>query len=281
MIVYLNGEYIDSGQARISVNDRGYLFGDGLYEMILSYNGKPFRIDRHLARLGRGCEFIRLNLKNVDFIADVCLELIELNSLSSNIASIYIQLTRGSYRRAHKFPPPDIAPTIYVSATEFLPNREHQEKGITTITVQDKRWGRCDIKTIDLLPNVLAHQKAIEAGGQEAIFSKDGIILEGTHSNVFAVIEGEVRTHPLTQKVLPGINRETVLEICAKQNIRANEKPISICDLGNADEVFITSTTLEIMPVIKIDSLIINQGRPGEITRFLQKEFRILTEQDS
>jgi D-alanine transaminase len=281
MIVYLNGEYIDSGQAMISVNDRGFLFGDGLYEMILSYNGKPFRLNRHLARMGLGCEFIRLNLKNVDFIADVCLELIELNSLSSNIASIYIQLTRGSYRRAHKFPPADVAPTVYVSATEFLPDREHQQKGIATITVQDKRWGRCDIKTIDLLPNVLAHQRAIEAGGQEAIFSKDGIILEGTHSNVFAVIEGEVRTHPLTDKVLPGINREAVLEICAKRNIRANEKPVAIGDLQNADEVFITSTTLEIMPVIKIDSLIINQGRPGEITRLLQNEFRILTEQNS
>ncbi len=281
MIVYLNGKYIDSSQAMISVNDRGFLFGDGLYEMILSYNGRPFRMKRHLTRLKHGCEFIRLNLTNIDFIEDVCMQLLEKNDLNSRIASIYVQLTRGVYKRMHRFPPGETSPTVYVSASKFSPDREHQQKGIATISVQDKRWGRCDIKTIDLLPNVIEHQKAIESEAHEAIFVKDGVILEGTHSNVFAVINGTVVTHPLTEKILPGVNREAVLEICEKHNIRTLERPILLNELGNLEEAFITSTTLEIMPVIKIDNMVVSNGRAGEITKLLQKEFSLLVEHES
>jgi D-alanine transaminase len=280
MIVYLNGKYTEKERAMISVDDRGFLFADGLYEMILSYQGRPFRLKRHLARLEHGCEFIRLNLSNIDFIEDICFQLIKKNDLTSKIAAIYIELTRGTYKRAHQFPPADISPTIYISASEFLPDREHQRKGIATITVQDRRWGRCDIKTINLLPNVLEHQKAIESGGHEAIFVRDGIMLEGTHSNVFAFMNGELMTHPVTERVLPGINREAVFELCERLNIGISEKPIAMNDLENLEEAFITSTTLEIMPVIKIDNIVIANGEPGRITKSLQKEFRILTGQE-
>lgn len=281
MIIHLNGKYIDSSQAMISVNDRGFLFGDGLYEMILSYNGNPFRMKRHLARLKHGCEFIRLNLTNVDFIEDICLQLLEKNNLNSRIASIYIQLTRGVHKRMHRFPPAETPSTIYICASEFSPDREHQQKGIATISVQDKRWGRCDIKTIDLLPNVIEHQKAIETGAHEAIFFKDGVILEGTHSNVFAVINDMVVTHPLSEKILAGINRKAVLEICEKRKIRTLEKPILLNGLENLEEAFITSTTLEIMPVTKIDNMVVGNGRAGKITKLLQKEFSLMVEHES
>ncbi len=274
MVVFINGKYIDKGDARISPDDRGFLFGDGLYEVLLAYDGKPFRMKEHINRLKRGCEFAGINLENTDDINEICHSLIERNSLKDNMANIYIQVTRGVYKRAHRFPPEDVMPTVYIAATEFSPNRVHQKYGIKIITVPDDRWDHCDIKTIDLLPNVLAHQKAFDQSGAEAIFVDDGILLEGTHSNFFAVMNGKVWTHPESNKILSGITRNVVIEICNRLNIQLVEKAIEYNDISKIEEAFVSSTTLEITPVVNVDDTKIGDGRPGEIAKLVQKEYQ-------
>jgi D-alanine transaminase len=274
MVVFINGKYIDKQDACISPDDRGFLFGDGLYEVVLVYNGKPFRLEEHVSRLKRGCEFTGISLENADEIHDICRSLIEKNNLIENIANIYIQVTRGVYKRAHRFPPEDVLPTVYIAAAEFSPNRVHQKYGIKIITVPDDRWDHCEIKTIDLLPNVLAHQKAFDQSGAEAVFVDDGILLEGTHSNFFAVLDGKVYTHPESNKLLSGVTRQAVIQICNKVNIEIVEKAIEYTKISEINEAFVSSTTLEITPVVNVDDSKIGDGRPGEITKLIQDEYQ-------
>lgn len=278
MTVFFNGKFVDRNRVQISPYDRGFLFGDGLYEVVLAYNGRPFRLGDHLDRLQHGCEFVRINLKNAEDIHEICLKLIDKNNLKDTIANIYIQVTRGVYKRTHRFPPDEVPATLYISAIEFSPSREHQKNGIKAITVPDNRWANCHIKTIDLLPNVLAHQKAVDQGGAEAIFAGDGIIFEGTHSNFFAVRDGRVFTHPVSNRILSGVTRKTVIEICRKMDIHLCEEPIKESRLKSFDEIFITSTTLEITPVVLINDLKIGSGNPGTITRLIQKEYQELVQ---
>jgi D-alanine transaminase len=280
MIVFLNGKFVDKEKVQISPDDRGFLFGDGLYEVVLAYNGRPFRLEDHIARLRQGCEFARINLKYAEDIHEICLKLIDKNNLKDAIGKIYIQVTRGVYKRAHRFPPDEVPPTLYISAIEFIPNHEHQKNGIKAITVPDDRWEHCDIKTIDLLPNVLAHQKAVDQGGSEAIFVRDGILLEGTHSNFFAVKEGKVIIAPESDRILSGVTRRAVFEICRKLNIDLLEEPIKESILNTFEEAFITSTTLEITPVVLINDLKIGSGNPGSITRLIQEEYHKLVHQE-
>ncbi|MBD3218061.1 MAG: hypothetical protein GF310_07275 [candidate division Zixibacteria bacterium] len=274
MVIFINGKYIDKGDVRISPDDRGFLFGDGLYEVVLAYNGKPFRLEEHISRLKRGCEFAGIKLENADEIKEFCRSLIERNNLKENIANIYIQVTRGVYKRAHRFPPEGILPTVYIAAAEFSPNRVYQKYGIKVITVPDDRWDHCDIKTIDLLPNVLAHQKAFDQSGAEALFVNGGVLLEGTHSNFFTVMEGKVWTHPESNKILSGVTRRAVIEICNKLNIEIVEKAIEYIEISEIDEAFVSSTTLEITPVVNVDDIKIGNGRPGELTKLIQEKYQ-------
>jgi D-alanine transaminase len=277
MIVYLDGRYISGREACVSVDDRGFTFADGLYEVIRVYYGKPFRLREHLERLAEGCRFLRIELKNWGSLEQICAKLIAENRLQDDEATIYIQVTRGASPRKHTFPSPQVSPTVLISASRFRPSINQLSNGARAVLVPDSRWDNCNIKTIMLLPNVLAQERAREKGAAEALFVRGGIILEGTHSNFFAVIDNQLFTHPECGHILPGITRRTVLHICAQIGIDCFEEPVEVNSLLKASELFVSGTTLEITPVVEVDDRVIADGRPGQITRRLQTELAKLT----
>lgn len=268
------GFFLPKDKVCISPNDRGFMFADGVYEVIRTYNGKFYRLPEHLKRFQRSLDALRIDFSDVPLIETAIKELLARNKLQTGDATIYIQVTRGVWQRSHEFPPKSVRPTVYVEAARFAPRKEYTRLGIAAITASDIRWGRCDIKAVGLLPNVLARQQAVENGAAEAIFVRDGVITEGTHTNVFGVLAGEVITHPRTNYILAGITRETVLHLCAAYNIPICETFIPECNLAKLDELFLAGTTTEIMPVIKVNGKPIGKGRPGKITKALQVAFR-------
>jgi D-alanine transaminase len=278
MFIYLNGNFLPSETAKISPFDRGFLFADGVYEVIRTYNGNLFRFDDHLNRLHRSLTSIILeydlaNIKNITY------QLTEKNNFTSSDCSIYIQITRGiSVPRSHHFPN-SLNPTIFISATKIIENLPEKTKGINVITCEDLRWQRCDIKSISLLPSVMVHQFANEKNAKEAILYKDEFITEGSHTNFFAVKNDTVYTAPEGNKILSGITRKVILELCKKLDIVVKEEFIKKDELQTFEEFFITSTTKEITPIVKIDSFTVPGNTPGNVTTKLQNEFRKLTMQ--
>ena len=278
MIVYFNKEFKLLTSANISPFDRGFLFADGVYESIRTYNGKLFRYKDHLDRLKKSIKEIRIDFKEFDSLENIIYELIKKNNIESE-ALVYLQITRGSaIPRTHSFPKEKISPTLFVSVKEFTEDFEEQSKGVKVILQEDIRWLRCDIKSTSLLPVVLASQKATEENAVEAILVRDGLITEGTHTNFFAVKNETVFTAPKSRLILEGITRKVVLEFCEKFKIECCEEFINKDDLKSFDEFFITSTTKEITPVTSIDYWTINQGEPGKITKSLQAVFKKITE---
>lgn len=265
MIVYLNGRYIPRQQALIDVDDRGFLFADGVYEVIHSYEGHLFQMDAHLQRLENGLRALHIAFDHVQTVREVAEQLLVENGLTHGEATVYIQITRGSAPRTHGFPPASTSPTVYVAATPYTPQRCRTEAGIAVILVPDLRWARCDIKTIALLPNVLARQRAIEAGVEDAVFVRDGVALEGTSSNFFGVFHGEVITAPKTNYILPGITREVVIGLCAEIGVPVRERPILENQLEEAEELFLTSTIAEIRPIVRLDGRPVGTGTPGPV----------------
>jgi len=276
MIVYLNGRYIPRQQALIDVDDRGFLFADGVYEVIHSYEGHLFQIDAHLQRLEHGLRALRIAFDRVQTVREVAEQLLVENGLTHGEATVYIQITRGSAPRTHGFPPAGTSPTVYVATTSYTPQQDRTETGIAVILVPDLRWARCDIKTIALLPNVLARQRAIEAGVEDAVFVRDGVALEGTSSNFFGVFDGQVITAPKTNYILPGITRQVVIGLCAEIGIPVCERPILENQLREAEELFLTSTIAEIRPIVRLDGRPVGTGTPGPVTRRIQQAFREL-----
>jgi D-alanine transaminase len=275
---YLNGQFLPLEQAHISPLDRGFLYGDGVYEVIRAYRGRPFRLDRHFARLTDSCAKMRMGIYLTP-LREVPLRLLEANGLAESEALIYLHVTRGAApRRHHWFPSPDVKPTVFGMAWEFQPNPEWYEPGLTVITVSDDRWARCDIKTTALVPNVLAHQRARDAGAHEAIYVRDGAVTEGTLSNAWAVFGEEVRTAPLTNYVLPGIKRAVVLELCGQHGIPVRESPILQPELADADELFITGTMHDVAPIHSIDGRVMARERP--VTERLRRLFRETVERE-
>jgi D-alanine transaminase len=274
MFVYLNGEYIPEENARISTNDRGFLFSDGIYEVIRSYDGTLFEPSAHLARLGYGARALRLTETGFDYLPEVASELIRRNGLESGDATVYIQVTRGSAPRTHRFPPKDTPLTVYVTVRRFNPHDSEQQQGIAAILVPDQRWARCDVKSTALLPNVLANQQAVDAGAFEALFVREGMLMEGTHSNVFVVVKGEVITPPLTNYILGGITRGVILELCHKLRIPHRETTLLSSDIPEMEEIMIVGTTVEVTPVRKILNVNFQNRDPGPLTRRLQSAFR-------
>lgn len=272
--VYLGGQLVPMPDARISPLDRGFLYGDGVYEVIRCYGGAPLRLPAHLARLGYSLREMRIGA-DVEAIADVPLRLLERNGLTAAEALVYLQVTRGAPPvRQHVFPAADVPPTVFGYAWAYAPKPVYADPGVDTWLVSDVRWSRCDIKVTSLIPNAMAQQHAVERGGHEALFVRDGVVLEGTHSNLFAVLDGEVRTAPLTNYVLPGVTRQIALELCAATGTPAREAPIFASDLPRADELFVASTTLELSPVNSVDGRPMPQPRP--VTRKLMAAFREL-----
>jgi len=275
MIGYLNGQYLPQENIVISPEDRGFLFADGIYEVIRSYSGKLFRSKAHLDRLSHGALALQFNQTDFSYLESVCEKLILENCLTQGDAVIYMQVTRGVAPRSHVFPPVETPLTVYATAKSFQPHFQEAETGIQVILVPDQRWARCDIKTIGLLANTLAHQRARNSQATEGLFVRDGAVMEGTHSNVMAVFDGKLITPPRTNYMLAGITREFVLSLCGKLSIPFSETPLYESDILNADELMIVGTTVEVTPVIAVNGENVGSGAPGTITQKLQMAFHL------
>ena len=273
--VYLNGEYLSKDRATISVDDRGFLLSDGIYEVTPAYRGRLFRLDRHMARLQHGLKALRIDYDTEGLEAVHDRLLAENDLTEEDVATVYVQITRGAAPRTHHFPPAGTPPTVYACAHVFRrPDPERWEQGYSAITVPDRRWARVDIKSIGLLPNVLAQQAAVDAGAANALLVKDGVALEGSHNNVFGVFDGVVTTHPATHEILHGIGREFVLELARGLEMAVEERSIFLEDMRGADEIFFTGTTTEVIPTVALDGQPVGDGRVGPVARALYEAFR-------
>lgn len=257
------------------MNDRAFLFADAVYEAVPAYAGRLFLLERHLARLAWGLRALRIEA-DVEPLGQVGDELMARNDLlGAEFSVFYMQVTRGAAPRTHAFPAQPVAPTVYAFAKALVRTTpERWDRGFAAITVPDQRWARADIKTTNLLPNVLAHQETVEAGVEDAIFIREGMVLEGTHNNVFAVIGAEVTTAPATNHILHGVTRAFVLELCTGLGIRARERAFTVDELRAAEEIFFTGTTTEVRPTVELDGRPVGSGRPGEVTRALSDAYR-------
>ena len=276
-IAYFNGEFMPKSEIRISPDDRGFLFADGIYEVMISYNGRFFRRDAHLLRMANGLKALRIRGADPAAIVSAADELLQRNEVGTETVCSYIEVTRGVAPRKHSFPAPDTPPTVLVYLMPFTPKLD-PAKGTSVITVPDIRWLRCDVKSVALLPNCLANQQAQEAGAYEALLVRDGVVLEGTASSFFAVFDGEARTAPKTNYILPSITRDVVIEICMREGIPLSEQPIFAHELGDADEAFLAGTTTEIAPIVQIDGRPVGNGTPGPFTSRMVDLFRSETE---
>jgi len=266
----MNGGFIRRESAVVDVEDRGYQFGDGVYEVVPIVEDKPFKLDEHLARLIRsaGEVGITMDTDNVDEIKSNLLKLCKLNHLRNGI--VYVQITRGVSPRAHAYPPSSVLPQVIAYTVESSRPLKQQEEGVRCILTKDIRWLRCDIKSLNLLGNVMAKQQAVEKQAYEALFHREEVVTEGSSSNVFMVKNNVVYTHPANHFILNGITRQTILELCSTLNVNVLETAFTIEQLMTADEVFITSSTIEILPVVEVDGNMIGKGIPGSTTRLLQ-----------
>lgn len=265
-----NGEFKRKSDIHIEVEDRGYQFGDGIYEVIRVYNGKLFAADMHLNRLMDSAKLIMINVPfTVAEIKENMKELIAKENLKSGI--VYMQLTRGVSPRNHAFPIDEVDP-VFIAYTKELPNTG-MKPGVKAVTVEDIRWLRCNIKSLNLLGNILAKQQAVEAGCEEAIQHRDGTVTEGSSSNVAIIVKGTLKTHPATNLILNGITRQILLRLCNDNGISYVEESFTISDMMDADEVFYTSTSVEVTPITTIDGQTISDGKTGRITAHLQSLF--------
>jgi D-alanine transaminase len=272
MLVYLNGEYIDHAEARVSVDDRGFLFADGIYEVIRVYGGRPFHADAHMERMSRGLSAIGIAASACAGLLDAGMKLLSENGVEDD-GTIYMQVTRGAAPRRHAFPA-DAKPTVYAAAKAYpRPPEESFTSGVAAITTPDTRWSRCDIKSVSLLPNVLANQQAHAAGAFEALFVRDGVLIEGSHSNLIGVVEGEVVTYPECNYILGGITRRLVLDLAREAGLTVREGPIFADRLDVIDELFLSGTTTEVMPITRLDERPVGSGAPGPVARALQQAY--------
>lgn len=273
-LAYLNGKYMPIEDAVVPIEDRGYQFGDAVYEFIASYKGKLFCLEEHLDRLERSMQALAFPTISRDEIRDAIGELFKRSDFKR--AGIYIQISRGVAPRNHAFPQP--APPLQVVMTirqvSEIPE-EYRQNGVSVITLEDFRWDRCDIKTVQLLSNVLAKQKAIEAGAYDAIFvSKTGVVRELTSSNLFIAKSGKLITHPLTQNILAGITRLVILDLCRKMNLAVEERFYKTDELFAAEEAFMTGTTTEVLSIVRVDTKRIGNGQAGPIAGQLSESLR-------
>lgn len=271
--VFLNGEFVAADQAKVSVFDRGFLLGDGVYEVIPVYAGRCFRLEGHLLRLQNSLAGVRMANPLSDLDWQSMIEaLVERNGGGDQ--SVYLQVTRGVAPRDHVFPK-NVTPTAFAMSNPLQPVPEsYKIKGIAAITVPDIRWQNCHIKAITLLPNSLLKQQAQDAGAQEALLIRDGYLTEGSASNAYAVIAGQIYTAPKDEKVLPGITRDLVLELAAKANIPIVEQAVSEQQLRDADEIWVSSSTKEVLPVTTLDGAAVNSGQPGDVWKKMDKLYQ-------
>lgn len=259
--VYLNGEYLPLENAKVSVLDRGFLFGDGVYEVIPVYMGRMFRFREHLERLNRSLSNIRLELSRTE---DEWRELLAPLLVDDRDQYIYLQITRGvAPTRDHAFPTQP-QPTVFAMASE-LHHYAAKDSGVKAVTLEDSRWDLCHVKATTLLANILLRQQAVEHNCAEAVLYRDGYVTEGAASNIFAVLDGVLTTPANSDDILPGITRDVIIELAKTQQVPVTEAAIALTELRAADEIWFTSSTREIVPVVELDGKTIGNGQPGPL----------------
>ena len=283
MSVYLNGRFQPLAEAKVPVLDRGFVFGDGVYELVPVYSRKPFRLDGHLRRLQGSLDGIRLaNPHAVAEWREMILQLIALQDFSDQ--SVYIQVTRGTPvegqpPRDHAFPR-DGAPTVFMFAQPLVTAPPEQKAaGVCAVTAVDNRWLRCDIKAISLLANILLRQQAIDADCAETVMLRDGFLTEGAASNIFVVKDGVLRAPPPSNLMLTGITYDVVLELAAAHGIPVEVRPIAEAELRGADELWMTSSTREIMAIVKLDGAPVGAGVPGPLAQRMDGMYQAFKQQ--
>ena len=271
-VYFMDGQFTERDGLAISIDDRGYYFGDGVYEVIKVYGGELYTAEEHIDRLFQSATKIKMTLPYSEVqLMEIARELVAKNNIL--VGHVYIQVTRGSAPRLHQFPNPAVPPVVTGYAINNPRPMAGIENGVGVKSVEDVRWLRCDIKSLNLLGNVLAKQEAYEAGCIEALLHRDGIVTEGSASNMFGVKDGTVYTHPVTNLILNGITRQVVLGLCEEQGIPVVEKSFTLDEAFEMDEFFLTSTTSEVTPVISIDGRPVSSGILGPLTMKLQKAF--------
>ena len=261
-MIYLNGEFMPIEQARIPVLDRGFIFGDGVYELIPVYSRRPFRLAEHLRRLQESLNSIKLvNPHDDPTWMRLIGRLVQLNEPEDQ--SVYMHITRGPAKRDHAFPTA-VTPTAFLMSNPLTtPAGQQVSEGVCAITALDNRWLRCDIKAIALLPNVLLRQQAVEAGCVEAVLLREGFVTEGAASNIFVVSNGVMLAPPKTHMMLPGITYDVVLELARANGIRNEVREIPQTELRTAQEIWITSSTKEVLAITRLDDAPVGNGKPG------------------
>jgi D-alanine transaminase len=270
---YLNGEFLPLDKAQVSVLDRGFIFGDGVYEVIPAYSRRPFRLPEHLVRLQHSLDAIRLANPMPDAEwTRLIQELIARHPPEDQ--SIYLQVTRGVARRDHAFPK-DAKPTVFMMSGPLVtPPKEQVENGVPCITAADFRWLKCDVKSISLLGNCLLRQAAAEAGAVEVVLFRDGHLTEASASNVFVVRDGKLLAPPKDHLILPGITYDVVLELAAACRVPIERRAVTEEEVRSADEIWVTSSSKEVLAVTTLDGKRVGSGRPGEVFRVVHQEYQ-------
>ncbi|HID07548.1 MAG TPA: hypothetical protein EYP10_10445 [Armatimonadetes bacterium] len=275
----LNGQIMPIDEAKVPIEDRGLQFGDSVYEVIRVYSGYPWLLDEHMARLQRSMQAINMSGVDVSKIAQQAKQVLQRSGIGD--AVIYIQVTRGVAPRNHLIPR-GIEPNVIITVRHANPPQaEHYTTGVKAITAPDVRWGRPDIKSTNLLPNVLALEQARQRGAFEAILidQREGLVTEGCHTNVFAVLNGALRTPPVNHRILPGITRQFVINLATQAGIEVREEQLPLADLMRAQEVFLTGTVCEVIGVTLLDNTMVGDGTVGTITRRLHALYREAVQQ--
>jgi D-alanine transaminase len=278
MSVYLNGQFMPLAEAKVPVLDRGFVFGDGVYEVVPVYSNKPFRLDEHLRRLQGSLDDIRLaNPHGMAEWRDLILKLIALQDFPDQ--SLYIQVTRGVAPRDHAFPK-GAPPTVFMFAQPLIPSTPEQKAaGACAITAADNRWLRCNIKAISLLANILLRQQAVDVDCAETVMLRDGFLTEGAASNIFVVKDGVLMAPPPSNLMLTGITYDVLLELARANGIPTAVRPIAEAEVRAADELWMTSSTKEILAIVKLDGVTVGAGVPGPLAQRMDELYQTFKQQ--
>jgi D-alanine transaminase len=272
--VYVNGNFVPLSKASISVLDRGFIFGDGVYEVVPIYHGQPFRMQEHLNRLARSLAKLEIT-PPMDKSAwlDLVKQLVALEP-ERECAMVYIQVTRGVAKRDHAFPEPPVKPTVFAMLAPMTPpGPEPRNKGLSAISIPDDRWLHCDIKSVSLLGNVLAKQAAVKAGVDEVVQFRDDYLTEAASCNIWVAKNGSVYAPPKDNLVLEGIRYGLLEELCREREIPFHLAPVSRADVENADELMLSSATREILPIVRLDHRKVGNGEPGPVYKQLRQAY--------
>lgn len=272
-IAYLNGDFIRLADAKISVLDRGFIFGDGIYEVVPAYKGTPFRMQAHLARLERSLAAIGIASP---YSREQWEELVRnlLARHGGGDAMVYIQVTRGVAKRDHAFPPGTVQPTVFCMVSPFIRPSEHaRTQGMSVVSMPDERWLHCEIKSVSLLGNVLAKQHAVQSGVDEVIQFRDGFMSEGSSCNIWMVKEGVLLAPPRNNLILEGIRYSFIEQLARDAGIAFQARPIAQAEVEQADELMLTSATKEVLPITRYNGQPVGGGQPGPVYRALRAAY--------